>query len=213
MRRTRGVVSSLSLSMAVAAAAQLLYIPAGHAQSPAPGGEPEVQAPDSNVAPGPGPAPMPPNYRPPVAGPVVTLRADSHKARLQVQGPLNWQDVCVTPCNVAVNPAAIYRVGGGTIRGSDSFNMPRPVGQVLVDAHVGSTIKHWVGVGLLIGGALSAAGGIYYYSQADSLASSSNGAIEKGFYQGVGIGEIIVGVILLGVGIPLALSSTSVEVH
>src|SRR3982751_4929720 len=185
MGRTRGVVS---LSMAVAAAAQLLYSPAGLAQSP-PASEPEVEAPDSNVAPAPGPAPMPPGYRPPVAGPVVTLRADSRKARLQVQGPLNWQDVCVTPCNVAVNPAAIYRVGGGTIRGSDSFSMPRPSGQVVVDAQVGSTIKHWVGIGLLIGGALSAGGGIYYYTQADSLASSTNGALEKGVYQGVGIGE------------------------
>jgi hypothetical protein len=186
----------------------LLYSPAGHAQTP-PAGEPEAQAPDSNVAPPPGPPPMPPL----VTGPVVTLRADSHKARLQVQRELNWQDVCVTPCNVAVNPAAVYRVGGGTIRGSESFSMPRPSGHVVIDAQVGSTIKHWVGIGLLIGGALSAGGGIYYYTQADSLASSSNGAIEKGFYQGVGIGEIIVGVILLGVGIPLALSSTSVEVR
>ena len=156
---------------------------------------------------------MPPGYAPPVGGPVVTLRADSHKARLQVQRELNWQDVCVTPCNVAVNPAAIYRVGGGTIRGSDSFSMPRSSGRVVIDAQVGSTIKHWVGVALAIGGAIGIGFGALYYSQADSLARSSNGSVEKGFYQGVGIAEIITGVVLLGVGIPLALSSTSVEVR
>jgi hypothetical protein len=199
MRRTGGVVS---LSLSALVAAQLLYIPAGRAQSP-PGGEPEVEAPDSNVVPAPAR----------VTGPVVTLRADSPKARLQVKRELQWLDVCVTPCNVAVNPMATYRVGGGTIRGSDSFSMPRPSGPVMIQAQVGSTIKHWVGIGMLIGGALSIGGGAYYYSQADTLASSSNGALEKGFYQGVGIGEIIVGVILAGIGIPLALSSTSVEVR
>jgi hypothetical protein len=212
MRRTRGVVS---LSLAVAAAAQLLYIPAGRAQSP-PGGEPEAQAPDSNVAPPPGPAPMPPGYGQPVAGPFVTLRADSPKARLQMMGQqLRWQDICVTPCRVAVNPTGEYRVAGNTIRPSDTFNMPRPSGQVLIEAQVGSTVKHWVGIALIIGGVLDAGFGAIYYAGASDLANSNSNTtgMTTGYFQAVGIVGIVTGVILLAIGIPLSLSSTSVDVR
>ena len=97
----------------------------------------------------PGPPGPPPAYG---YGPIVTVRSDHPRARLQVQGPLKWQDVCVAPCNVPVNPQGLYRIGGGTIRPSDGFNMPRPAGQVVVEAQTGSTVKHWVGFGLIIGG-------------------------------------------------------------
>jgi len=215
MRRSRCVVS---FSLAVAAAAQLAYNPAGHAQAPPPAG-PEVQPQDSNVAPEPPPpppAPMPPGYAPPVAGPFVTLRANSPKARLQMMGQqLQWRDICVTPCRVAVNPTGVFRVGGNTIRPSDSFNMPRPSGQVVIDAEVGSTVKHWVGIALIIGGVLDAGFGALYYSSADSLANSTSNAagMTKEYFQTVGIVGIVTGVILLAIGIPLSLSSTSVEVR
>ena len=97
-----------------------------------------------------------PDRRPRTA-PIVTVRSDHPRARLQVQGPLKWQDVCVAPCNVPVNPQGMYRIGGGTIRPSEGFNMPRPAGQVVVEAQTGSTVKHWVGFGLTIGGAVAAA--------------------------------------------------------
>jgi len=140
------------------------------------------------------------------------LYADTPKARLQTQGPLQWRDVCVTPCNVAVDPAAVYRVGGGTIRPSDSFNMPRSSGRVIIQASYGSNVKHWVGVALIIGGLLNAAFGGFYYSSADELARNdpNNGA---DFYRGVGIGSIIHGGVVAGIGIALALSSTSVDVR
>ena len=108
---------SLSLSLSIIAAAQLVLLPASRAQNaPAPG-EPEVNTQGNNVAP---PPPMPgppvppgPPGPPPAYGPIVTVRSDHPRARLQVQGPLKWQDVCVAPCNVPVNPQGLYRIGGG----------------------------------------------------------------------------------------------------
>ena len=94
-----------------------------------------MSAPPPPAMPGP-PAPPGPPGPPPAYGygPIVTVRSDHPRARLQVQGPLKWQDVCVAPCNVPVNPQGTYRIGGGTIRPSDGFNMPRPAGQVVVEA-------------------------------------------------------------------------------
>jgi predicted permease len=146
---------------------------------------------------------------------VVIVQSDNPHARLQTQGPLKWQDVCVAPCRVPVNPAGLYRIGGGTIRPSDTFNMPRPAGQVVVRTEVGSNVKHWVGIALIIGGVVDAAAGGIYYSSASSLANSSSNTagMSKDYFQAVGIVGIISGVILLAVGIPLAMSSTSVEVR
>ena len=173
---------------------------------------------DSNVAPpeaappaGP-PLVLAPGAPPPVAGPVVMLRSDTYRARLQTQGPLQWRDVCAAPCRIAVDPAALYRIGGGTIRASDTFKMPRPSGSVIVDVRYGSTVKHWVGVALIIGGVLDAIGGIIFVTQADWFASRdpNNGT---DYYKGAGIVSIVTGVILTGIGIPLSLSSTEIEVH
>src|SRR6188474_3255617 len=92
-----------SFTITAIAVAQLICNRAGYAQTP-PAGEPEVQVQDSNVAP---PEVTPPPGPPPVAaprplvGPVVTLRSDTHKARLQTEGPLQWRDVCTAPCRIA----------------------------------------------------------------------------------------------------------------
>jgi hypothetical protein len=194
--------------------AQLLYNPTGYAQEP-PAGEPEVQVQDSNVAPPPAFVPARPGQGAPtpVAGPVVLLRADTPKARLQAQGPGQWRDVCATPCNVPVNPAAVYRIGGNTIVPSDSFSMPRPSGQVVIEARYGSKVKHWVGIAMIIVGAVNALTGAFYYSQANDLASSAGGNGDPDFYRAAGVVGIAAGVIVAGIGIPLALSSTSVDVR
>jgi hypothetical protein len=205
--------------LAVVAVAQLVCIQVSRAQDAPPPGEPQVNYPPNpgnNVAP---PAP-PPGYQgapPPGApppgmgyGPVVTLRADNPRARLQVMGPLKWQDVCISPCNVPVNPAGLYRVGGGTIRPSSEFNMPRSA-HVTIDAQVGSTVKHWVGLGLMLGGAgIGLAGGLYY---ADASSIANNNSTTEDTAKAVGIVYLIAGVILLAVGIPLFASSTSVDVQ
>jgi hypothetical protein len=204
----------LSLSLSIIAAVQLSLIPVSNAQTAPAQGEPEVNDQGNDVAPPP-PPPGPPGP-PPVSGPVVRLRANSPKARLQLMDhQLQWRDVCVAPCRVPVNPQGTYRIGGGTIRASDSFTMPRPSGQVVIDAQVGSKIKHWVGIALIIGGVVDGAFGTIYYATASDLASSSSNTtgLGKGYFQTVGIVGIVTGLILLGVGIPLSASSTSVEIH
>lgn len=172
---------------------------------------------DSNVAPPeatppPGPPPPAPFARSPVVGPVVTVRSDTHRARLQTQGPLQWRDVCAAPCRIAVDPAALYRIGGGTIRPSDTFRMPRPSGNVVVNVRYGSTIKHWVGIVMIIVGIVDVGVGALYISAADEFARNdpNNGT---DFYKGVGIGTIIAGAIITGIGIPLSMSSTDIEVQ
>jgi len=215
MGRIRG---SVSLSLAVVAAAQLLYNPLGHAQEPGPpppppeaqGQPPGQPGQDPNVAPQP---PYPPQGPPPVYGPIVTLRANSPRARLQMQTQLKWQDVCLTPCNVPVNPAGVYRVGGGSIRPSESFPMPRPSGPVVIDAQVGSNIKRWVGFGLILGGIGAAVGGTITYLNAPAESAFATTNTERDAAHVVGIVYVIIGVVLLAVGIPLSTSSTSVEIR
>jgi hypothetical protein len=149
----------------------------------------------------------------PPNGPVVRLNADKPAARLQMMR-LRWTDVCVSPCGVAVDPSGTYRVGGGSIRPSEEFRMPRPAGTVLVQAEVGSTVKHWVGIGMLAGGAGLALGGLLYYATASSTTTNAFGdTVSSDTYKAVGITYMVIGVIVAAIGIPLAMSSTSVEVH
>lgn len=223
MGRLRGVSS---VSLAALAAAQLLYTPIGHAQAP----EAETEPPPPAVPPPPQPrvqdqaepgqarnvAPQPQypsQYAPPPAvyGPLVTLRADNPRARLQVMGQLKWQDICVAPCNVQVHPAGSYRIGGGSIRASETFTMPRQSGPVLIEAEIGSKVKRGVGVGLTIGGAVSAlAGGIYLVAASSTSDGFTN---NKQALQGIGIIYLVVGAVLMGIGLPLSTSSTYVRVR
>jgi len=206
--------------IATVATVQIAHLPVSRAQNAPPPGEPEVTDQSNGVAPPPAPpgppAPYAPPRPPPVNGPVVHIRSDSPKARLQLMDTtLRWRDVCTAPCNVPVNPQGSYRIGGGTIRASETFTMPRPSGQVVIDTQVGSKIKHWVGIALIIAGVVDAGFGTLYYASADSLANSSSNTtdLSKTYFQTVGIIGIITGVVLLGIGIPLAASSTSVEIR
>jgi hypothetical protein len=194
--------------VSVVVALLLLRNSVGYAQEPA-AAEPEVQTQGNDVA-------VPPPSGPPrYSGPVVTLQADNPAARLQILGQVRWTDVCRAPCNVPVNPGGSYRVGGGTIRGSEPFSMPRVSGGVLVNAQTGSTVKHWVGVGMILGGLADAAFGALYYSSADSLANSPSNTTHqsKQYFQTVGLVSLISGLLIAGIGVPLAMSSTSVEIR
>jgi hypothetical protein len=188
-----------SWCLAVTAAAQLIALPLARAQGappPAPAAPPlQLQQPMT------APAGMP--------GPIVTLQADNPRARLQ-QMQLRWQDICVSPCGAPVDPNGTYRVGGGTIRASDPFRMPRAAGTVLVQARTGSTVKHWVGVGLAIGGAASALTGALTLALASETKNDDG---TKTLARGWGITYLVIGAVLLAIGIPLAASSTSVEVR
>src|SRR5581483_5739642 len=158
-----------------------------------------------------GQPPPPPGYgypppqlqQPMVAGPVVRLRSNNPRATLQ-QMQLRWRDVCVAPCGVPVDPRAMYRIGGRSVKPSAPFAIPRPAGEVYVDAHAGNLVKYWVGVGLSIGGIASAGvGGLYLLSAGSSDTTVSD--VAKTY----GIVYLITGAILMAIGIPMWTSNGS----
>jgi len=204
------------LAVASSASAQQAPPPTG------PGGYPAAPAQEAQP-PGPPPAYPPPGYPPPalqqpyatqMPGPVVRLRANHPRARLQ-QMQLKWVDVCTVPCGVPVDPAGLYRVGGGSLRASEPFHVPRPSGEVLVDAQVGSAVKHWVGLGIMIGGLASVGGGALYLAQGSSTSTDAFGTTTTSdAFKAVGITYLVIGIVLLAVGMPLFFTSnTSVDVR
>jgi hypothetical protein len=184
--------------IAFAAITQLLLARAGHAQSwpPPPGG----------VAPAP----------PPIAGPRVILQVDNPNGRLQQHTQLRWADICIAPCGVTVDPMALYRIGGGTSMASEPFKLPRPAGDVYIEAEVGSKVKHWVGLGLMIGGLVAAGYGLLAWQLFDSVADNDNTSASQNardFGRTFGIIFLSVGGILEAVGLPMFFSGTSVQVR
>jgi hypothetical protein len=147
---------------------------------------------------------------------VVNLVADNPRARLQLQNQLRWEDVCVTPCGRPVDPNGLYRVGGGVVMPSTAFRLPRPDGQVVVQANTGSKVKHWVGFGLGMGGLGAAAiGGLYLALASDTKSTDQFGnTAVKDTARTFGITYLIIGGILMLVGFPMfAANNTSVEVR
>ncbi len=88
--------------------------------------------------------------------------------------------------------------------------MPRAAGTVLVTTETGSTVKHFVGLGLGIGGlAVMGLGGLYLAASEDlSLAGNGND-----FFRSFGIAYLVIGGVMTAIGIPLGFSSTSVTVQ
>ena len=141
-------------------------------------------------------------------------RLEERRSRAEV---LEMFDGTATRTRTALDKTDAELVAPWTLKrvGQELFTMPRASGPVLISAETGSNVKHWVGVGMIAAGVANAAFGALYYSEASSLASSSSNTAgnTKSFYQGVGIATIVIGVVLAGIGIPLAMSSTSVEVR
>jgi hypothetical protein len=160
-------------------------------------------------------APVRPGFTP-VEGPTVRLSADHPRARLQRQFQLRWTDVCAAPCGIPVNPTGAYRVGGGALRATDPFSMPRSSGTVLVQAKMGSNVKHWVGVALTIAGGVNLLGGCLYLVAAQNATGNlgTTDVTKKDYYTVWGIGGLALGAILAGIGIPLLIGgSSSAEVR
>lgn len=179
---------------------------------------PAPAPPAAYVPPGSAPAAAPPSparLLPPLPGPSVRLQTNTSRARLQQQLELSWTDLCASPCRRTVDPNGTYRMAGSALRPSDPFRMPRPAGVVLVQAKMGSNVKHWVGLGLTIAGALDAAGGIIAVAVAQNATGNfSKDLSNKDYFTVVGIGSIVTGAVLLGVGTYLfASSSSSVEIQ
>jgi hypothetical protein len=212
----------------LAAFGQLLLTTAAHAQRAAPVPAPSAAPPQGAAAPPAAPLPPPyDGYPPPqlaqpmaplpVAGPVVTLTTDNRSARLQVMN-MKWTNVCTAPCDVAVDPNGIYRIGGGSVRPSEEFRMPRQQGTVLIDTQAGSTVKHWVGFGMVLGGLGAVLGGAVIYAAAPSEASQTDAFgdvsnTSRHVDHVLGITYIVIGAIVAAIGLPLAASSTSVTIR
>ena len=147
---------------------------------------------------------------PPQLGPIVLMRANKGSATLQVQTKLDWQDVCITPCGIPVAPRSLFRVAGSGFVPSDTFTMPRPSGQVTIEAHMGSRARNVVGtvltfLGLGVGGT-----GAFLIRKASR--TTGDGAISALAYAPGAIAAIA-GVAMIVTGIPLwATSGTAVNV-
>jgi hypothetical protein len=218
------LVVSANLALAAAAHAQPKDDWAAPTVVPAPG-TPAAGPPPVPPAPYDGRAAAPPDqsgaYPPPQlrqpmagppSGPVVHLISDNPAARLQVLTRLKWQNVCVAPCGLVVDPRATYRIGGGTVRPSDEFGMPRAAGPVSVSTQVGSNVKHWVGLGLVLSGIGTVAAGAIVYS-ASSNQTDAFGNTTGNVNHTVGVTYIVIGALMALIGLPLSLSHTTVDVR
>ena len=108
------------------------------------------------------------------------LRVDNLNGRLQQHTQLRWRDICIAPCGVTLDPAALYRIGGGTSLASEPFSLPRASGDVFIDAEVGSKVKHWVGLGLMIGGVVAAGYGFVFWQFFNSFAENDTTSSRPG---------------------------------
>lgn len=145
-------------------------------------------------------------------GPFVRLHADNPRARLQHLS-LRWMDVCTAPCEQPVDPGGLYRVGGGTIKASPSFQLPRSSGAVDVHASVGSVIKYWVGVAIAANGLAALALGGLFVASADDSTNTLN-ATNRDSQHATGVTYLVLGAICMVVGLPLWLgNNTTVEVQ
>jgi hypothetical protein len=188
------------------------YPPAGYP----PAGYPSAGYPPASYPPAGYP---PPPFQPPMAfsGPIVRMRVDDPRARLQLR-QLRWEDLCYAPCGVAAEAGGTYRIYGKMLKPSDPFGLPRSSGQVLIDVKAGSIIKYYVGVGLSIG-ALAAAGlGALFVAAGSSARNDDDGVngdrAVGNFVTAYGIAFLIAGGVLAAVGLPMWLGNkTEVQVQ
>jgi hypothetical protein len=197
VKRRWGVVIGL------AAVTQVLLARAAHAEAPF----------QLAQAAWPPPAGIP-QPEPPIAGPRVILQVDNPNGRLQQHTQLRWRDICIAPCNVTLDPRGLYRIGGGTSLASDPFSLPRASGDVYIDAQVGSKVKHWVGLGLMIGGLVAAGYGLFFWEIFNSASGSDSASQDaRNFGRNIGITFVSIGGVLEIVGMTMFFSSTSVQVR
>lgn len=197
MKRRWGVVIGLC------AVTQLLLVRAAHAEAPF----------QLAQAAWPPPAGIP-QPEPPIAGPRVILQVDNPNGRLQQHTQLRWRDICIAPCNVTMDPRGLYRIGGGTSIASDPFTLPRASGDVYIDAQVGSKVKHWVGLGLMIGGLVAAGYGLFFWEISRAANdNTSSGQEARDFVRNIGITFVSIGGVLEIVGGTMFFGGTSVQVR
>jgi hypothetical protein len=114
-----------------------------------------------------------------------------------------WEQVCVTPCTVDLDKYSTYRVGKvNRVLESHSFTLPQGLDRLSLKIEPGSALAHHVAVSataigitaLIVGGALIGA---------QKLFGDEDAARTAGFVTGAA------GIVLLGVGIPVAILTTT----
>lgn len=168
----------------------------------------------------PGPIlPSPSGTAPPsperLAGPTVKLRADDVRVALQLKVDSDdWREVCLTPCGMVVDPSRIYRVGGHHFNPSDPFRLPRPSGQVTIDAHLGSQASTTVGRVLTpVGLGVAASGALVYWLGSQQTDKSTENDVPLPSTETLlhiyGLASLVVGAGLAIAGASLWIGNTS----
>jgi hypothetical protein len=116
-------------------------------------------------------------------------------------------DVCREPCNIPVDPNGWYRVGGGSVRPTEVFRMPRSSGDIIVDAKVRGRGRRVFGIIATIAGAALAAAGTV------TLSSGTDPSGER-TPPSAGAAVLVGGGVVAAIGIWLwATSGSAVEVR
>ena len=116
-----------------------------------------------------------------------------------------WEPVCVAPCNVKVDPNAIFRVGGVGVAPSRDFVLPAQRKELRLQVSAGSGPAYDLGLGLTTTGALFAGIGVIPLVYAGSLTNTS----AEETVRGLGVGILGAGVLMLAIGVPLWLLGKS----
>lgn len=116
-----------------------------------------------------------------------------------------WEPVCVAPCNVKVDPNAIFRVGGVGVAPSREFVLPAQRKDLRLQVSAGSGPAYNIGLGLTTTGALFAAIGVVPLVYAGSITNTS----AEDTVRGLGAGILGAGVLMLAVGVPMWLLGKS----
>lgn len=166
----------------------------------------------------PAPAPAPAST---TAGPTVELTADDSRATIERRVgttspggmPLletgffsvgQWEQQCVAPCAVKLDPRYTYRVSGDGLVPTDSFAIPRSGDRVRVDATMGSSTGRVVGAASTVGGAGLMALGTLALILTPIFESNDVGS--DGFRTGLAVGGVSalsVGALAVGAGLYL----------
>jgi len=115
-----------------------------------------------------------------------------------------WDQVCVAPCSVKVDPQASYRVGGEAAP-SSRFVLPQGKSKVHLRVHAGSGFWYDAGVILAsVGGTSTLAGGIVVF-----VAPKLSDAVSETTTREIGFALLGTGIAMLLVGVPLWLANGS----
>jgi hypothetical protein len=163
----------------------------------------------------------------PVGAPVIELHADDGNATIErrtgtsslagiplvdasVASVAHWEQACVAPCALRLDPRYTYRVAGDGLVPSGSFALPRNGDRVRVDAKMGSQTGRLLGIGMTGLGALGVVTGGLAVGAFPILDSQDVGS--RGFRTAVlagGLSVLAVGLVTGITGLYLWLSNGS----